>query len=110
MGLRSFVKVDPDSHFPIENLPYGVFSPASACGGGDAAAPRPGVAIGDFVLDLSVVSAAGLFDGPILKNSPCFLQVASLARLVLPAAIEAFSGTQLELGNCDFGMNWVFSR
>ncbi|KAG6475585.1 fumarylacetoacetase-like [Zingiber officinale] len=74
MGLISFVEVDLDSHFPIENLPYGVFRPSSACGGGDAAAPRPGVAIGDFVLDLSVVSSAGLFDGPILNNSPCFLQ------------------------------------
>jgi fumarylacetoacetase len=23
--LRSFVPVPPDSHFPIQNLPYGVF-------------------------------------------------------------------------------------
>ncbi|KAG6475584.1 hypothetical protein ZIOFF_064812 [Zingiber officinale] len=59
------------SQFP---LPYGVFRPSSACGGGDDAAPRPGVAIRDFVLDLSVLSSAG----PFLKNSPCFLQVASL--------------------------------
>ncbi|WOL19218.1 fumarylacetoacetase [Canna indica] len=80
MGLRSFVDVAPDSHFPLENLPYGVFRPSSSSSasgaGGDASPPppRPGVAIGDFVLDLSVISGAGLFDGPILKNSPCFLQ------------------------------------
>ena len=38
--------VDPASDFPIQNLPYGVFSAR------DGLAPRVGVAIGDFVLDL----------------------------------------------------------
>lgn len=68
MALKSFVEVHPDSHFPIENLPYGVFKhePSSL--------PRPGVAIGDYVLDLSEIFSAGLFNGPILKNSDCFLQ------------------------------------
>ncbi|XP_078443574.1 fumarylacetoacetase isoform X2 [Wolffia australiana] len=66
--LRSFVDVPPESHFPLENLPYGVFRSIS---GGD---PRPGVAIGDYVLDLSAVAEAGLFDGPLLKNSSCFSQ------------------------------------
>jgi fumarylacetoacetase len=44
--LRSFIAVDPASDFPIQNLPYGVFSTA------DRLAPRVGVAIGDYVLDL----------------------------------------------------------
>ena len=44
--LRSFIDVDPASDFPIQNLPYGVFS------AGDGLAPRVGVAIGDYVLDL----------------------------------------------------------
>mgnify|MGYP003396574637 CR=1 FL=1 len=44
--LRSFIPVDPGSDFPIQNLPYGVFSAK------DGLAPRVGVAIGDFVLDL----------------------------------------------------------
>lgn len=43
----------PHCHFPIQNLPYGVF----ACAGEE---PRCGVAIGDFVLDLSVLEAEGL--------------------------------------------------
>ncbi|XP_042481400.1 fumarylacetoacetase [Macadamia integrifolia] len=68
MVLNSFVQVHPDSHFPLENLPYGVFKPQ------ESLEPRPGVAIGDYVLDLSVVSSAGLFDGPILNSSDCFLQ------------------------------------
>jgi fumarylacetoacetase len=45
-ALRSFVEVDPASDFPIQNLPYGVFSTSSA------PQPRVGVAIGDFVLDI----------------------------------------------------------
>ncbi len=44
--LRSFIPVDPTSDFPIQNLPYGVFSAK------DGLAPRVGVAIGDYVLDL----------------------------------------------------------
>ena len=44
--LRSFIPVDPTSDFPIQNLPYGVFSAK------DGLAPRVGVAIGDYVLDV----------------------------------------------------------
>ena len=43
------------SEFPLQNLPYGVFSRASE-------AARPGVAIGDQVLDLKVLEEAGLLD------------------------------------------------
>ena len=42
--------------FPIQNLPFGVFS----TGGG---APRGGVAIGDSILDLKAALDAGLFQG-----------------------------------------------
>ncbi|GIW82083.1 MAG: fumarylacetoacetase [Gemmatales bacterium] len=54
-GLRSFVEVPPDSHFPIQNLPFGIFHRP-----GEAA--RVGVAIGDWILDLAVLDEAGLFD------------------------------------------------
>jgi fumarylacetoacetase len=43
--LRSFIDVAPTSDFPIQNLPYGVFSARGL-------APRIGVAIGDHILDL----------------------------------------------------------
>lgn len=52
--LRSFIEVWPDSHFPIQNLPYGVFRPKR---GGEG---RVGVAIGEYILDLSVIDDAGL--------------------------------------------------
>jgi fumarylacetoacetase len=57
-NLRSFVPVDDDSHFPIQNLPYGVFR----VGDGPW---RVGVAIGDQVLDLRAIDEAGL-----LSDSP----------------------------------------
>ena len=55
-GLRSFIDVDPVSDFPIQNLPYGVFSTAAS------PATRVGVAIGNFVLDLAVLESEGLVD------------------------------------------------
>jgi fumarylacetoacetase len=54
--LRSFLPVDSDSHFPIQNLPYGVFRPRA---GGP---PRVGVAIGDLVLDLARLEYERYFD------------------------------------------------
>jgi fumarylacetoacetase len=68
----SFVDVSPQSHFPLQNLPYGVFSTASN------PSPRIGVAIGDHILDLRAISKAGLFKGPFLrdqKNVGCLEQV-----------------------------------
>jgi fumarylacetoacetase len=52
--LKSFIDVDATSDFPIQNLPYGVFSTP------DSAQRRVGVAIGDFVLDLAMLEAEGL--------------------------------------------------
>ena len=53
--LKSWVESAnaPDSEFPIQNLPYGVFRTATT-------QPRVGVAIGDRILDLSALAAAGL--------------------------------------------------
>ncbi|XP_062585313.1 fumarylacetoacetase-like [Saccostrea cucullata] len=56
----SFIEVSPDSDFPLQNLPYGVFSTA------DNPTHRIGVAIGNQVLDLSVIRH--LFTGPALQN------------------------------------------
>ncbi|MFT4002904.1 MAG: fumarylacetoacetase [Rhizobium sp.] len=55
MLKRSWVKSAnrPETDFPIQNLPYGVFSEW----GGQA---RCGVAIGDFVLDVAALEAAGI--------------------------------------------------
>src|SRR6059058_941212 len=54
MPLQSFINVPPNSDFPIQNLPFGVFKPRE----GNA---RVGVAIGELILDLSVLEARGFF-------------------------------------------------
>ena len=53
--LRAFIDVAPDSHFPIQNLPYGVFS-------ANGLAPRVGVAIGAYILDLWELEQDGRLD------------------------------------------------
>src|SRR5216684_1984509 len=68
-SLRSFIEVDAASDFSIQNLPYGVFSTK------DGLAPRIGVAIGDYVLDLWElekdgrlgVGELGVFAAPMLN-------------------------------------------
>lgn len=55
--MKSFIEVAPDSHFPIQNLPYGVFQRS------DADAPSIGVAIGDQILDLYVLQEHQLLAG-----------------------------------------------
>ncbi|KAJ1978695.1 hypothetical protein H4R33_005913 [Dimargaris cristalligena] len=57
--LQSFVPVSPDSHFPLQNLPFGIFSTDSN------PQPRVGVAIGDQILDLLVIAQAGLLDSHV---------------------------------------------
>lgn len=53
--MRSWVDSanTPETEFPLNNLPYGVFSV-------DGDDPRCGVAIGDMVLDVAAMEAAGL--------------------------------------------------
>jgi fumarylacetoacetase len=64
---KCWINYDATSDFPIENLPYGVFKPSAN------AEPRCGVAIGDQVLDLSVLAGAGFFsDTTALQNGACF--------------------------------------
>jgi fumarylacetoacetase len=50
--VSSFIEVARGSHFPIQNLPFGVFQPKRE-------RPRIGVAIGDLVLDLSILEELG---------------------------------------------------
>jgi fumarylacetoacetase len=58
-ALRSWVAGANDgaTDFPLQNLPYAVFHPR-----GDAGGYRPGVAIGDRVLDLAALAQAAPFE------------------------------------------------
>ncbi|MEO1549717.1 MAG: fumarylacetoacetase [Pseudomonadota bacterium] len=46
---------DPEGAFPLNNLPYGVFSSAGS-------APRCGVAVGHHILDVALLEAQGLIN------------------------------------------------
>ncbi|GJQ66118.1 Faa [Trypoxylus dichotomus] len=58
--MKCFINYPASCDFPIENLPYGVFSTKAN------QTHRIGVAIGDLILDLSEI--AHLFDGPELRE------------------------------------------
>src|SRR2546423_5599456 len=54
MPLKSFIEIAKDSHFPLENLPFGVFKPRDRTA-------RIGVALGDYVVDLANLQETGQF-------------------------------------------------
>jgi len=65
-NLKSWIPVDKNSDFPIQNLPFGIFSPPKeVIAKHDKAKdilPRVGVAIGEYVLDLLELKKTGVFN------------------------------------------------
>ena len=73
--------------FPLQNLPFGVFSPPGGT-------PRGGVAIGDSILDLAAAVAAGLLHGPAaeaaaLPTLNAFMALGTPSRIALRAQLFA---------------------
>jgi len=64
-SLKSWIPVPEDSHFPIQNLPMGAFRRPDGT-------PGVGVAIGDYVLDLSRMESQGLLDVRQPRREPLF--------------------------------------
>jgi fumarylacetoacetase len=62
---RSFVPVPPQSHFPIQNLPYGVCrrQGSERC---------IATAIGEYIVDLAALEALGFLDVPALEGRRVF--------------------------------------
>ena len=83
--MHSFVEVPTGSHFPIQNLPYGIFSRP------DGGRFRVGVAIGEMVLDLALLAERGYFNGPQMQGRSVFDQPSLNAFMALgrPAWREA---------------------
>ncbi len=77
--LKSWIDVKPGSDFPIQNLPFGIFKTTDS-------APRAGVAIGDYVLDLSVIANSGLLDA-IHFDKEVFLQSSLNAFIALGKSV-----------------------
>jgi fumarylacetoacetase len=76
MPLRSFIEIRSDSHFPLENLPFGVFQPKEG-------KPRMGVAIGDLIADLPVLAELGHFRSSEFQDRKVFSQDSLNAFLAL---------------------------
>ncbi|KAG1740510.1 fumarylacetoacetase [Suillus paluster] len=55
MASQSIILIPDDSPFSLANIPFGIFSTQSQ------PTPRPGVAIGDHILDLRVLTLEGIF-------------------------------------------------
>lgn len=64
--LTSFIDVEKDSHFPIQNLPYGV------CRTKEGGEVFICTAIGNYVVNLAVLEEADLFHGPELGDKRVF--------------------------------------
>jgi len=64
--LKSWVDINADSDFPIQNIPFGIYCQNK---GGDL---RVVTAIGDYVLDLAVIYDAGFFDGTEIEGTEVF--------------------------------------
>ena len=67
--MQSWVSVSPESHFSLQNLPYGIFSTAQD------PKPRPGVAIGDNILDLKAASKLAPLAKTQATAAGCFSEV-----------------------------------
>lgn len=94
--MLSFIPVSPTSHFPIQNLPYGVFKPK------EGAVARVGVAIGEYVLDLNALDEAGLFAGTSVSGRQVFGQPSLNAFMTLgPAAWQEVRVTLQKLLSAD---------
>jgi fumarylacetoacetase len=79
--LESWVEsANGHDQFPIQNLPFGIFSPSTA-----ADDPRPGVAIGDRILDLRLLASMGMLAEEL---KPSLSQATLNTLFALPAPVR----------------------
>lgn len=90
-ALRSFIPVSPESHFPLQNLPFGVFR------GANDPTPHIGTAIGDWILDLTVLESRNALDVPSLRGKNVFREPALNAFMALGR--PAWQETRAALAN-----------
>lgn len=62
IDATSWVEVSENSDFPIQNLPYGIFKT-------EGTKPRVGVAIGNYILDLSYLYLQGYLDNLFINKN-----------------------------------------
>ncbi len=65
--MKSWIDVPAGSDFPLQNIPFGIFSIKDAT-------PRPGTRIGDTIIDLSALADYGYFDALGIEDLSVFYQ------------------------------------
>ena len=65
-SMKSFINTDKGSDFPVQNIPFGIFKSKNN------QTPRAGSAIGDYILDLSVLQNSNLFSDPVINEKKVF--------------------------------------
>ena len=88
-ALRSWVEVETGSHFPIQNLPFGICRPRT---GGEL---RVCSAIGEFVIDLAALDEAGSLNSTPIAGAEVFHEPTLNAFMALGR--EAWSATRQAL-------------
>jgi len=101
MPMKSYISYSSESHFPIENLPYGVFSTV------DDPTHRIGVAIGDKILDLKY--SKNVFDHPLCEvfQQPSLQSLMSLDKKTWSQARKSIQ-SYLRIENSENLKNGVF--
>ena len=99
IDIKSWVESanQPQTDFPIQNLPYGVFEAAGH--------PSIGVAIGDFILDLHACAQAGLLNG--LRGEVARVCTADSLNALLTLGPDAWSPLRARLTELlEAGSTW----
>ena len=74
--MKSFLKVDPDSHFPIQNIPFGIFRRKPD------GKPRAATRIGEKIVDLSVLEKKGFFSDLFPEDAGEFFDLPELNKFM----------------------------
>jgi len=64
--LRTWIPIEPESEFPIQNIPFGIFKPKNRLNA------RSGTRIGDYVIDLATIAERGYFREEGIYNNKVF--------------------------------------
>ena len=88
---HSFIDLPANSDFSLYNLPYGIFQPNAL------SKPRVGVAIGEFILDLSVLESAGYFED--IFGSPSYIFTKPTLNRFLEQGSESWTDVRTIIAN-----------
>ena len=95
-ALRTWIDVPTRSDFPIQNIPFGIFSTKDR-------SARPCTRIGDTVVDLSVLADAGLLNDPGIDLATFGSPVLNALLRFGKQGTRALRGRLSELFNADNG-------